>query len=319
MSAIHRQETLQQLVDALGERIVIVHHDFERMPDMRLEGHDVRFVPDPEPSGWGDWGMMRAQLKALRFAIEQTPADWCQLLTPVDLPIRPLQELDALVASDTIDAACDAMPFADDDRVFMTFAPRAFADHGSFAQRVLWKVRLAYFGTDPAGEPRGGLEVPIDCKRNANGHPTLGARLSLAALHAYAAIVARWRYPDVGPLHAGGAWFGGNRKACEWLLRRAAEPDVLARFERVFSADEFLPATLFAASGLRVAPGHMDVARWDGARPAWITSADLEFLRAGGRFFARKFVDDPADPVRVAALALAAGVKDITATPANAR
>ena len=313
MSAVHRQETLQQLVEALGERIVIVHHDFKRMPNMRIEGHDVRFVPDPQPTGWGDWAMMRAMLKTLQYAVDHTSADWFQLLSPVDLPIRPLSELESLVASDVFDAACDAMPLAGDDNVFMTFAPRVFTDDRSILHKVMWRVRLAYFGKHAALERRSGLEVLVDCQRNARGDPALGARLARFATHAYASFVTRWHYPDVGPLHAGGAWFAGNRKACEWLLHRAAQPDVVKRFEHVFSADEFLPATLFAASGLRIAPGHMDIARWAGSRPVWITPDDLESLRDGGRFFARKFADDPTDPARLAILESTAGVTKLTA------
>jgi hypothetical protein len=62
--------------------------------------------------------------------------------------------------------------------------------------------------------------------------------------------------------------------------------------------------SLFRNSGLPCAPAVHYIARFVDARPAWFELSDLDEMRHSGAYFARKFPEDPASPVRAAARAL---------------
>ena len=52
-------------------------------------------------------------------------------------------------------------------------------------------------------------------------------------------------------------------------------------------------------SGLPYGPGNYVVSRYVGARPQWLDLDDLDDLEKSGKYFARKFPDDPNAPVRL--------------------
>ncbi len=298
LSAAHKPETLQQLVEALGDYPVVIHHDFAQQPEFRIDAPNVTFVADYASSGWAAWGLMESVGRTIRFCGEHYDYDYLQFLTPVDLPIKPLAQFEAMIAADKHDAAVDLLDLSDDELVFMTFAFRAYAAENSIPYRLLWRLREAYFG-DYNTVVRGGLSIPTSPALRPDGTRTMGARLSLAITRGYVALVRRFGNDMMRlPMKAGSVWFGANRRACEYLADKLEDSAIQARFKPLFAAPEMLISTVFAQSSFRCLPGNHLINAFDGARPIWFGTEDLEQLKASDRFFARKFPDDPAAPVR---------------------
>ncbi|MEZ5659073.1 MAG: hypothetical protein R3E83_11245 [Burkholderiaceae bacterium] len=305
-SAIHRPETLAQLVDALAGYPVLIHHDFGQQADLRINRPNAFFVPEPEATGWSGWGTMRAITKTVRHAIEHLNCDYFQLLTPVDLPLRPLSEFEAYISADAHDVAVDHVFLDADPIAFMCFAYRAWAPEGSALYRLQWLLHEAYFEPGYATVNRHGLSFPERAREARGGGLAWRARAAEWLTGRLFDFSAR-AHPGALRAAAGGTWFGANRRGCEALLRAADDPAQCARFQSIFSPDELMVPTVLANAGLRVAPGNLWVSPFEGARPRWLGMDDLPTLRASGRYFARKFPDDPQAPVRVALLAQLAG------------
>ncbi len=302
-SAVHQAGTLAQLASALDGHSIVVHHDFSQQPAFSVEAPNIAFVENYVRTGWADWGLTIAIQRTLEYALERLEFDYFQLLSPVDLPIRPIAEFESWVTQDNADFHNDTISLEDDELAFMTFAYRAFAREGSLGYRALWQVREAYFGSHGATANRAGLSLPIDCRRDADGRPTSTARLMRALTHGYVGFrraLPGWLVNDVGgPVYVGGMWFGASRRGCEVLLDALRDPATVARFKPYFCSGEMLFSTVFERSGLRMGPTNHVISPFVGARPEWLQESDLDWLSASGKYFARKFPDDPDAAVRL--------------------
>lgn len=301
-SAVHQASTLAQLAGALDGHRIVVHHDFSQQPDFSVTAPNVAFVDDFVRTGWADWGLTMGIERTLDYALRHYEFDYFQLLSPVDLPIRPIAEFEDWVRQDDADFHNDTISLDEDELTFMTFAYRAFASEGSAAYRLLWQAREAFFGHHYETENRACLSVPLDCRRGENGRPTWTASMMRVLTHSYVALrrrLPRFLANDVSaPVHMGGMWFGASRKGCEFLVDALRDPVVAARFKPYFCSGEMLFSTVFQRSGLRVGPTNHVVSPFVGARPEWLQLTDLDWLTSTGKFFARKFPDDPEAPVR---------------------
>ncbi|MFK7966327.1 MAG: hypothetical protein AB8C46_20370 [Burkholderiaceae bacterium] len=303
LSAAHRPETVLQLVQALRDYPVVIHHDFAQQPEFRVDAPNVTFVADYASSGWAAWGLMDSIARTIEFCGEHYEYDYLQFLTPVDLPIKPLASFESFIAQDTHDVAADQLALDEDELVFMTFAFRAYAAQDSLAYRMLWRAREAYFGADYQTVVRGGLSVPTDANRDAGGNLTWSARMGRRLTRAYANLVTRYGRDLMSmPMHAGSVWFGAKRQACEFLVHKMQEPALQARFKPLFCAPEMLISTVFAQSDFRCSAGNHLINAFDGARPLWFGEQDLDTIALSDSFFARKFPDDPEAPVRASVL-----------------
>lgn len=303
LSAAHRPETLLQLVEALADYPVVIHHDFAQQPDFRIDAPNVTFVADYASSGWAAWGLMDSIARTIEFCGQHHDYDYLQFLTPVDLPIKPLASFESFIARDTHDVAVDQLALDQDELVFMTFAFRAYAAQDSLAYRLLWRAREAYFGPDYKTDVRGGLSIPLDGARDTSGRLRLSARIGRSITRGYASLVTRFGRDLMSmPVYAGSVWFGAKRKACEYLLEQMQEPAVQARFKPLFCAPEMLISSIFAQSDFKCQPGNHLINAFEGARPLWFGTHDLKAIAQSDCFFGRKFPDDPSAPVRAMVL-----------------
>ena len=299
-SAVHRADTLQQLVSTLGGHAVVIHHDFSQQPDFSVTGPNVHFVQDPARTGWADWGLISGIGKTIEHCLEYVDFDYFQLLSPVDMPIRPLSEFEAFVASSGQDFHCDTVSLDTDEMAFMSFAYRAYALQGSLPYRLLWRLWLTYFGSDPETESRAGLAIPVSGRSLEGGRTPATVRFAARASH-WMVDYLRGRDPLLAryPLHIGGMWFGASRAGCEYLVECLRDPEFVARFRHYFCAGEMLFNTAVAMSDLPSGQGNHAISQYIGPRPQWIGLDDLDELAATGKYFARKFPDQPEAPVRL--------------------
>jgi hypothetical protein len=304
MSSQQPAETVQQLVDALRPHPVLVHHDFTKRPDFRLTGPHVSVLPDPCVTGWGTAGFVDGIFHVVDRAVREHAFDYLQLLSPTCLPIRPIDELADHVAGDAADIHADLMPVEHDDDVLMTFAYRTFVSGGSLRFRLLRRARKAYFGPEARLVQTRSLSI-LQPPQRARG--SVGRRAALALTrHIAAGSFAQHPYGAASRPMIGSVWFGARRAVCEHLLRMREDVRANRYFGSLQVVDETVVATMLAATGFPVGPSNHSISPFDEhGHPTWIDAGSLQGHFDSGRFFARKFPEDPASPVRARAIARA--------------
>lgn len=103
--------------------------------------------------------------------------------------------------------------------------------------------------------------------------------------------------PGMAP-YVGSTWFGARPNVCEYLVRKGSDPEIVDYFRRIQFPDEALFATLLHNSGFRIGAANHIISTFVGGRPRWIQMHHLPRFLASGKYFARKFDDDPHSPVR---------------------
>jgi hypothetical protein len=304
MSATQSPAIVDQLAGLLQPHTVVVHHDFRKRADYRPTASNVELIPDPRDTGWGTWGFSDAIFHTLRYALDRHDFDYFQLLSPTCLPLRPVEEFEAFVGSDQADAHADLIEIDRDDDTLMTFGYRTFLPGGTVRFRLLRRTRSWYFGSDSDLIQTKSLSVLK--RRSADGQHrfSLGATSGLL-LTRFAAAGGLGRHPfgpDFKPT-IGGTFFGARAKVCEHLVRMSEDEQTLAFFRGLQIVDETLFATLLGNSGFVLGPANHAINDFSSeGSPRWVEDGDLERLRSTKRYFARKFVDDPCDPVRLRVL-----------------
>jgi len=299
MSAVHSPATVGELARALAPHRVLIHHDFAQTPEFVIDAPNAVFVPDPKRTGWACWGFSEGIFHSLHYALQHHEFDYLQLLSPTCLPIKPLSELESYVASSRVEANFDFVDLFEDRDAFMTVGYRAFTPERSLRHRVLCRLSSVYFGHGHAMRPVAGVELRTGFAHGADGRMTAGARAALAATQLFSRrAIGRHVFDEEFRPCFGSAWFGARREVVAHIVERFRNPDLQRWFSRLRIADEFLIPTLLRNSGARRGPGNHFVSDFVDANPAWFDERDFPRLRESRAFFARKFRDDPSDPVR---------------------
>lgn len=299
MSAIHRPSTVAQLADALAPYPVVVHHDFSQQPDFAIASPNAQLVPSPKRTGWANWGYSEGILLLLKHCLEQVEFDYFQLLSPTCLPIKPLREFAAYVGDGRHQANIEWVSLDDDPQVLMHFAYRTYAPDMSLRYRALWRAYLMYGAEGGPRVEKVGLSIPLAYHGYESGRMSLRSRAALGFVRlAQRGLLGRHPFgPGLRAL-TGGTWFGASREVCEYLVRKAAEPEIADYFSRLTQADETLFPTLLGNSGFRIGPSNHLVNVYNGGHPRWFESSDLDRITRSPAYFGRKFPDDASAPIR---------------------
>jgi len=296
MSAVARKDTVEQLVGALQPHLVVVHHDFSQQIDFRLKAENVRLIPNPKQTGYGVWAFTEGVPQLLAHCVEHVDFDYFQLLSPTCLPIKPLGRFQEHVAASTYDANAEFIDLATDRDAMMFYAPRAYAPNPSWRRRLLRDAGHIYFGKDSTVQPVAGVQILRRSRGLARDPAALAAYLVTRA----ATLGVFGRYLAAPGLHpkVGAAWFGARREVCEYLVRRLTEPAIYEHYRQFNDIAEISFQTLLGNADLRIGPLNIFVNAYDGWHPYVFRSEDLDQLAGLPHYFARKFPDDPAAPVR---------------------
>jgi hypothetical protein len=300
-SATERPEAIEQLIDLLGGRPVVLHHDFTKQPGLRIDRPNVHFTAESHVTGWGTWALCQAVLSTIRHAVDHLEFDYFQLLSPSCLPLRPIDEFEASLEARPFDGSMDLMDIRSNADFLMNYGWRMYAPKGSVRQWILRKARSAYFGPDAERVQPFGLSVLAD-RRAARG---LGAdvykRLAVAAVRTLShPAISRAPFSRDFRAFVGSFWFGASRALCEDLLRGASDPRIVDYFSHLHIPDELLFATLAGNSGRRIAPAYHLINTFnERGSPRTFRASDLPSLLARDAWFARKFPASPDAPARV--------------------
>jgi hypothetical protein len=302
MSAVHAEKAVEELARALAPHDVLIHHDFGQTPNFAIDASNVTFVPKPRRTGWAHWGFSEGIFHSLRHALQHLDFDYLQLLSPTCLPIKPLREFETHVADPAFDAHFDCVDVAEDLDALMSVGYRAYTPAKSIRHRVLRRLSwTGYYGSGRYAIPRPMAGVQL-MGRKKTGNWSASTLTAKVALH----VLQACRNPRIGHHifdehthpYFGSVWFGARRHIVTKLVDLFESRDIQDYFSHLWIADEFLVPTLLRQSGARQGPSCHFVNTFIGANPAWFEPADFERLRSCSAYFARKFRDDPADPIR---------------------
>ena len=302
MSAVHSSKAVEELARALAPHDVLIHHDFGQTPDFPIEAPNVTFVPKPMRTGWANWGFSEGIFHSLRHALQHLDFDYLQLLSPTCLPIKPLRAFETHVADSKIPAHFEAIDVAEDLDALMSVGYRAYTPRDSLRHRVLRRLSWSGYygeGRHAVARPVAGVQLMSRPKADADIGPTVLARVALAVMRA-------WRSPRIGRHifdrqhhpYFGSVWFGARRPVIAGLVEAFESREIQAYFSKLWIADEFVVPTLLKRVAARHGSSNHLVNTFIDANPAWFGADDFERLRTSPAFFARKFRDDPGDPIR---------------------
>jgi hypothetical protein len=306
MSAQQSAELVHQIVDALAPHPVVVHHDFSKRADFVLDRDRAHLVPDPRQTGWGTWGFCEALLHGMQFCVDHFDFDYLQLLSPTCLPVRPLAEFEAHVIGDPSDAHADLIDIAEDIDAWMTYAWRAHFPSRSIRQRLAATMATWYFGKRSGRSSRSSLEVLVPPVPGSLAWASLRQRAAVGLTGLLVSGPARGCvYGDGFRPFVGSTWFGARPAVVEYLLEQSRCDRIREFFGGLANTDEHLFPTLLGNSPFAIGDSNHWISSFDEiGHPAFIVASDLSDIARSRRFFARKFADDPDDPVRRRALAL---------------
>lgn len=309
MSAVSRPGTIDQLARALAPHLVLVHHDFSQTPDFELTAPNVQFVPDPKRTGWAFFGFVDGIFHSMEYALAHLEFDYLQLLSPTCLPIKPMKSYEAHV-SGPAEAHFDCIDLFRDRDAFMSVGYRGLTPENSFRHRVARRLSGAYFGATPGRRDEAGIWLRSG---SGKGVVSLIALLTMKLLSV--PMIGRHIFDSSFRPYYGSAWFGARRKVVAGMVDGFRRPGVRDYFSRLGIAEEFLIPTLLMNLGVVKGPMNHFINDFDEAHAGQIGLAQLPRLRSEQAYFARKFPDDPASPVRRKVLAELAGQRNERTVP----
>jgi len=307
MSAVNKSSAIDQLADALAPHPVLVHHDFSQTPDFKLNAPNVSFVPNPKRTGWAFFGFVDGIFHALQHALSSCEFDYLQLLSPTCLPVKPVREFVAHVASGP-DAHFDCIDLLRDDDALMSVGYRAFTPEKSLRHKVFRRLSNFYFRSSVARRDEAGIWL------HSQGGKDVASRLAELAI--------RWMsrgglgsnvFDESFRPYCGSTWFGARRHVIAGMVQGFHKPGVRDYFSQLRISDEFLIPSLLMSLGVSRGPMNHHVQAYEESHPGIIQESDIAQLRTRPVFFARKFPDDPQAAVRIRVLSELAGFQPVTA------
>ena len=278
----------------LPDAPIVIHHDtFRANFDASLIDSfgNAHLLTSERPVVWGDFSLVEAYWRSLRWTVDHVEFDWVILLSAQDYPIKPLATLGDYLKATGADAVLRSVPIGELSKA---------SDRRDKRRRYLYHYRQT--ATGPQGyQPSGRFRCML---RRGTG-PLVDVVNNVQPFFQI------FKFPDGMPSRFG--WrarstpFTENepcRFASIWscLSRRAAEfvstcerdrPEYLNYYRRTVMPGESATATLVCnAPGLRIEPKDLHHTRWshpETSHPDIFATADLAELLAAPEYFARKF------------------------------
>ncbi len=285
-------------VEALAARIlelspageVVVHHAAAEVPWDGVPPPRTHLV-EPIPVLWGDWSLVEASLRLMRFAADTLDADWFVMLSGDDRPVRDLAAWERELHASDIDGLVPARELT----MRPSFGRRPSADDLNYARYALRWRALPHTGH------RWWRSILGPVRRISRyTQPVFKIEYAPRRETWVVGLFRRRRLPVGWALYSGSQWMALHRRAVTALF--ATDASVLQWFRHSWIPDQgFFQTVLHNNRGLRLRSEALTyvVPHTSEKRPAWMVlrSEDLEAISRSGAAFARKF--DPAVDQRV--------------------
>jgi hypothetical protein len=284
---VHVEGLAYRIKELSPDALVVVHHD-ARAVDVPWEGRPPEGVHLVERGrvSWGDWSMIEASQRLLRYAVDRLDAGWFVLLSGEHRPATDLARWEAATVVSGVDALLGAERLPDRLR----FGAADF-DRNQYLARCRHRWRLF---TRPRSET-GHRLIGLLMRLSVRTRPIV----SLEYIHRREAWAVGWprrsrRVRGVS-FFRGTQWFALNRRAAAAAL--AVDPALVEWFRESWIPDEaYLHTALRRVPGLVIDDALTTFVRATPAPPypGWmqLSRADLPAVWASGLPFARKV--DPA-------------------------
>ena len=300
ITARENVKAVTQLVDAIGpNHPIFIHHDYSKQPDFRIRRSNVQFVANPVVTQWGSWEFSEAILLAMRTALSDSSINYFQLLSGTCLPVRPIEEFERFVECEASDVNMDVVSIDEDSEAMMSHGFRLFAASDTLRHRLLRRTRDWYYDSGAHTVQISGLGI-----RKRNDHEQRASLPARAQIARKLIQIARQGYLFKHPYgqiwlpYIGSTWFGCKPEVAEFIAYRAENDPTLAYMREAALADELYFQTLVGNSPFSVGPSNHLINDFVGSHPLAFEMKDTSRIRASGKFFARKFNDNPTDETR---------------------
>ncbi|MEO8122400.1 MAG: beta-1,6-N-acetylglucosaminyltransferase [Rhodoferax sp.] len=296
MSAVSKPETVDQLARALAPHTVLVHHDFHQTPVFPLLASNVVLVPDPKRTGWGLFSFVEAVFHSMQYALDNLDFDYLQLLSPSCLPIKPIEKFEAHV-SGPADAHFDCVDVLRDQDALMSIGYRALLPDKSFRFRLGRRLSNMYFGDSLGRREEAGIWLRSGDRKQ----PASWLALQLTKAIGQKAV-AKHIFDENFRAYYGTTWFGARRHVIVDMVELFERPEIKEYFRHLCLPEEIVLPTLLMHLPLKKGPMNHCFQHYVQSHPRLFEEEDIDQLKVSSAFFARKFPNDPAAPVRTRVL-----------------
>lgn len=303
LSSKRSADAVDQIAVAVFPHPVYVHHDFSKQPDFAPKSSNIYILQNPVTTAWGDWTLVEASYCLMKAAMEDSEVTHFQLLSEACLPVRPIKEFEAYLASECPDAMIDILSLRDEEAM-ISHGWRYF--HGSnLSMRIVRRASLWVWGKSQTC--RVACSVNLQLADSGEGLISMAKKkIGSFILRLYARSTQEMMSEN--GLHyfaIGGQWFGASRRAVTWLLRaRNTCVTFTNHYQRCRIPDESYLHTLLFNAQLQGLPFRIYSSNhallWDdcGTGPDMLTERHIEHIQSSGKFFARKFSLNSNDVIR---------------------
>jgi Core-2/I-Branching enzyme len=290
----HVEELARRIMDLSPSAHIVVHHDAAAsdLPWGGRSSERIHFVERGRVS-WGDWSMIEATMRMLRYALDRLDADWFVLVSGEHRPAVDLRQWEASTAASGHDAVLDGERLPERLRF-----GRADFERNQYLARTRHRWRLLARPRHRVLHRSMGLLMKLSCY----ARPIVSVEF-VHRRDAWA-VGRRRRAHPVRRLsfYRGSQWFVLNRRAAKAAL--AIDPRVADWFTQSWIPDEaYLQTALRQVSDLVIAntPTTFVLDTPPKPYPGWmqLSLEDLPAALESGLPFVRKV--DPATRPEVVA------------------
>jgi hypothetical protein len=284
----HVEELASRILDLSPAGHVVIHHDLAA-GDLPWQGRPPERVHFVERGRvlWGDWSIVAATLRMIRFAYEDLGADWFVMLSGEHRPVVDLERWERSVMASGADA------FAEAEALEPTI--HFGRSRGEDANRFLARCLHRWFTIK---EPRstGGTKVFSGFWKISRYVLPFGALEYSHRRQAWFVGMPRRRgRPEATTFYKGTQWIGFNSRSADAVL--GTDPAVTEWFKRSHIPDEtYLQTVLHNAPGLTVSTDLVTFVPESPLRPSarWMVLSleDLQIVWRSEAAFARKVDPD---------------------------
>ena len=289
-------QAITTLADLLYPHQIVVHHDFTKFADFKIERENVFVLPDPVVTGWGGWSLVEATIKLMQTAKQMYSFDYFQLLSETCLPIKPIREFESYLLEHSPDVMMDIQPI-------LSPADPAFLSHGwryypksklgcNIARKIVYLSRILF-----SWQQRGLINLKV-FRENLSPLEKFYCLL-IKGCYRFWWLLGSFPVSGIKYCAVGGQWFGLSISSLEKILNFISNnPDFVNHYRQVHIPDEsFFQTIIYAIQPNKsMSANHSLFWHSNGNGPDFITVNDVDSLGANV-FFARKFslsMDDAA-------------------------
>jgi hypothetical protein len=277
----------RRILDLSPNALVVVHHDARAvdLPWSGLPTGPIHLVERGRVS-WGDWSMLEATMRMVRYAVDRLDASWFVLLSGEHRPAADLRQWELNTAKSGNDALLDAERLPDRIRFGAADSLR-----NQYLARTRHRWRLYRRPRHEVVHRSMGLLMKVSTR--------IRPILSVEYIHRRDAWAVGWRRGSRPvrdwSFYRGPQWLALNRRAAEAAL--AIDPAVVEWFKQSWIPDEaYLQTALRRVPGLVIADSTTTFVLDTPLKPypGWmqLSPEDLPAVWASELPFARKV--DPA-------------------------